>query len=295
MPAFPRANPELTPLLTGEPPAGFELLRPVAVKRFAETWKVCAKHSGEPFAWKRLRPEFANDPEARRQLRREARAAGAVAGKFVIRLADERPDESPPWLLLEWLDGETLQQRLEVDGKLPAGTAFWIARQTAQGLLELQQAGFFHGDLRPESLCVLSTGAVKLVNLSFASPLGENQHGGERIVDRRTAEYLAPEFGCDPLHDRVAADVYALGAVLFRMLAGRPPFTGEVAADVLRLHRQAKPPSIAASCPGLPAAGVALVEALLRKQPLRRPRPLPELVRALMDLELQTLTLRRAG
>lgn len=274
----------------GDAPPGLEMLRPVEIGRAIETWKVCAKLTGEPFLLKRIRSRFADAADVRLQIQREREAAGAVAGRFVRPLNDRIGGFA---LLMEWEEGETLARRLDRCERLPLGTAFWIARQIVQGLQELQQAGFSHGDVRPENVLLLADGRVKLTNLAFSLPLKSSGEHINRVVDQRSAEYLAPEFGCDPAAHPRAADVYGLGVLLFRMLGGRAPFTGEVAADVLRLHRQAKPPAVESHCPAIPAAGAELIAALLRKQPMRRPQNLVELLRELISLELQTLTLRR--
>ena len=207
----------------------------------------------------------------------------------LVTLHRDLTDEHPPSLLLEWLEGVPLSERLVRGQPLPAHTAFWIARQTVEGMRSLAAVGFAHGDLRLRHVLVDDQMAVRLIGLGSATPLDRAATRVARIPAIETAEYLAPERQTSANLDPVAADIYSLGVMLFELLAGRPPYLGGTSADVLRLHRQAKPPRLAGDDLSIPTAGMAFVDALLRKEPLRRPRDLTAILRQLLDLELQSL------
>jgi serine/threonine protein kinase len=282
-----------TPPLFGPVPAGYEVLRLAAAGGCSEVWKVCETRTGTPFAWKRLRAEATGDPRAVARIHTEARVLAHCDGPGVVALHGDRTHETPPSMLLEWLEGSPLNTRMVRGEPLPARHAFWIARQIAQGLQTLAAGGYSHGDLRPANVFIEHRGAARLIELGSALPL-DGVRGGELAASfgrsspghSRAVEYLAPERQTDSPFDPLAADVYGLGVILFEMLAGRPPFVGENPDDVLRLHRQARPPQLP---PGVPSAGVELVERLLRKEPLRRPREPSHLVRRLLDLELEMI------
>jgi len=274
-------------------PPGTDLLHHVATGEVCDIWKVCDRQTGQPWAWKRLRPEMADNTPARDALSMEAYVGRCVQGVFTVRIERDFTEQEPPSLLREWLEGESLGRRLERVGRLSVGTAFWVARQIAQGLQELQQAGVSHGDVKPANIFLEPNGRVRLIDTGFASALQQAGNGRHHYALKGTPEYLAPELLSTNPADPVAADVYSLGVVLYEMLSGRVPFVGENTADVLRLHRQSRPPAVEKHCPDLPDDAARLLERLLCKQPLRRPGHPDELVRHLLEVELQTMPQRR--
>jgi serine/threonine-protein kinase len=181
-----------------------------------------------------------------------------------------------------------LSDRLVRGEPLPPRRAFWIARRIATAMQSLAAAGFAHGGLCPAQVFVDKGEEVRLLGLGSAIAL----RGGVEACRQRSgsapemAEYLAPERQLGVPFDPLAADVYSLGVMLFETLAGRPPFVSDNGDDLPRLHRQAKPPRIRNADSLIPAEGVELVDSLLRKEPLRRPRDLTAIVRTLIDVEL---------
>ncbi|GAB4149286.1 MAG: hypothetical protein Tsb009_23520 [Planctomycetaceae bacterium] len=290
-------NQETNPLIShpDDIPTGYELVGCRTDGSFAEICKVRNRETGTLAALKRLRPEWRNQPEARALFQAEVNAASCVNSEHVVRLLDAELDTPSPWLLLEWLEGETLEQRLARGEKIPVSTAVWIARQTVQGLSDLSRAGFVHGDLKPENIFLCYPGIVKILDLGFAHRLERTSEFSENKLLVGTAEYLAPEALSAELSNPLAKDVYSLGIILFRMLAGRLPFTGQNTADILRLQRQAKPPALHILCPEAPSELVDLVERMLAKQPLRRPLNLRELSRTLIRLEIDLLAIAESA
>lgn len=283
---------------TDRAPAGYELVDPCGRGTFSEICKVRCLETGAFFALKRLRPEWLNEPDVRGLLQAEADAGRAARGEHVVHLVHAETAGAHPFVVLEWLDGQTLEQQLEQSDRLSVSTSVWIARQAAQGLQTLERAGFAHGDLKPENIYLCANGVVKLIDFGFAHRIDGNGPMSD-CPDQKllvgTAEYLAPESLTGGAVDSVCKDIYSLGITLFQMLAGRLPFTGGNAAEILRLQRQAKPPELAAHCPEAPQRLVKLVEQMLAKQPLRRPRNLSMLVRELIELEIATMPVEHAA
>ena len=270
-------------------PEGFEVVGCWADGSFAEICQVRETKTGELAAWKRLRPEWRNHPEARRLFRVEAEATRNTNGDHIVCLKRADLEGKSPWLLLEWLEGETLEQLLENSVQIPVSSAVWFARQVAEGLHCLANAGFVHGDLKPENIFITPTGLVKLIDLGFSHRIDQPTGLPEQKLLMGTAEYLAPESLTAERSNPVAKDVYSLGVILFRMLAGKLPFTGQSTADILRLQRQAKPLSLNELCPLASEKLVDLVHRMLAKQPLRRPVNLTLLTREFVNLELELL------
>jgi eukaryotic-like serine/threonine-protein kinase len=258
---------------------------------FGEVWLVKDRESGRLHALKQVRSDCPSPAAARQLLWNEAEVGRRVKSDFVVRVGEASLQSHPPYVLLEWLSGETLEARLARDGKLPCSLALWIARQCAQGLYDLLKAGLTHGDVKPSNIFLCRSGVAKLIDLGFARP-------DKRILDELadssrtlsgTPDYLAPEALVPSEYNGVAKDLYSLGVTLFRMLAGVLPFQGETVGEIVRQQRQSRPPRLRTITPGIPSAVENLVDRLLAKQPLRRSSGLRELVNELVALELQTI------
>jgi len=272
----------------GEIPEGIELLGRAGTGTETEIWKVVSTTTGTPLAWKRPQGEYAADPQTAQRLIEEAAILSAVASPYVVPVQCDLSHEQPPSFFLRWLDGETLRERIDRDGFLSPGTAFWYARQIAQGLEAFARAGRTHGDVRPSKIFLDGPGG----QIRLIGPAACEERDS---ADVETAPYLAPERQLPTPIDRFSADVYSLGVTVVEMLTGRPPFTGENATDVLRLHRQAKPVVFEELRRSLPAGAIELLESMLAKQPLRRPGNPANLVRRFLEWELESMTLRSCG
>lgn len=270
------------------PRADFEELELVGRGTFSEVWRVRNRKSGRWFALKRLKPDWRDDPAANRLLKTEARVGQLVCSPYAVRVVQSDLNGNQASLIQEWLDGSSLEALLSERKQIPIGPSVWIVRQCAMGLAALEQAGFSHGDVKPANIFVTRGGNVKLIDFGFARPLGKQSEAPAEITG--TVDYMAPETVWRGESNPVARDMYSLGITLFRMLTGRLPFLAETPADMLRLQRQTRPPSIRRWCSQAPGQLTTLVSRLLAKQPVRRPSSLRALIDELIALELTTLT-----
>ncbi len=256
---------------------GFRPLRLLGEGGFGRVALAARLAGGPPVALKVARR---GSEAAAGQLRREAAALRAVGPPAVPAVLDAGalPDGTP-WLALERLPGESLAARLEAaGGALPPAEALEALGAVARALAAVHGAGWAHGDLKPEN--VLLDGAplrARLLDLGLAEPLREGP-GPAGEAPAGTAEYMAPE-RCEGRGADARADVYALGALAFELLTGRPPFFGPP-GEVRHAHLTRRPPrpsSLVPLAPGLEA----LVLACLAKAPADRPAsamaPLPAL------------------
>jgi serine/threonine-protein kinase len=275
------------------PSGDFELAALAGRGAFAEVWKVRDRSTGEWLALKKLRADSANPGVARRIIINEAEVARKIDSEFVVALREARLDADPPYLVLEWLDGWSLEARLMSEKSLSCRDAIWIARQCAQGMHSLLVCGYAHGDIKPSNIFLAEDGRVKLIDLGFARPdrlrTPEIADGLEATLTG-TPEYLAPEalVAGDP--GGVARDVYSLGVTLFRMLTGVLPFSGDSVSEVLRQQRQSLSPRLRSLAPGVPREISEFVHRLLSKDPVRRGEGLHWLVHQLVGLELLELS-----
>ena len=274
----------------------FDLVSLAGRGSFAEVWQVLKHPAGQVYAVKQLRADRLDHPAARQILANEGEIGRKVSSEHVAKVIEAHTDATPPYLLLEWLSGQTLEACLSSRKVLCCQEALWIARQCAQGMHDLLVAGYTHGDIKPSNIFVLDDGRVKLIDLGFARPdhlSPIDLEGSPGRVLTGTPEYLAPE-ALVPRNSTgstggISRDIYSLGVTLYRMLTGVLPFQGETVADVLRQHQQALPTPLRTLAPEVPREVGDLVHRLLSKEALRRGGGLSWLIRDLIGLELEVM------
>jgi len=220
-----------------------------------EVYRARDTRIGREVAVKVLQPRLALDAGGRARFEREARAAGSLSHPNIVTLFDVGVEGKTPYLVTEWIAGESLRAMLR-RGPVPQARALEIAAQVARGLAAAHERGVVHRDLKPENLLVTGDGLVKILDFGLARfsaaaadadlpTLTDDQltRAGDLLG---TPAYMAPEQVRGlPVDHR--ADLFALGVVLFEMLVGRHPFPGDDAPAILSaiLHRE--PPELAAS------------------------------------------------
>ncbi|MGW8256534.1 MAG: serine/threonine protein kinase [Thermoguttaceae bacterium] len=244
------------------------------------------------YALKLLPSDRQNDPQAIRLLQREAVVGKKVSHPHLIPILDVDLYDPPRFVVMPWLEGATLEQRLRSGERFDLPDILWIARQTAEALDALFKSGWMHADIKPSNIMVSPERHVTLLDLGFARRGDETGSAADRCV-LGTFHYIAPEFLTSALRADIRSDIYSLGAVLYRMLSGQLPFEGEDMAELASRHREAIPANLHLLAPHLPAEVVRLVHKMLSKNPLRRPQTPAELIETLMRLEIETFSQRR--
>lgn len=171
---------------------------------------------------------------------------------------------------------------------IPVPHALWVTRQIAEALHALHQGGWLHGDVKPVNIMVSPAGHATLLDLGFARRIADARTAESHDVIAGTPVYCAPEFFCDRICLEPASDIYSLGATLFEMLTGQPPFNETNPADLAAAHLVRQPPDAKQLAPHLLPRLVRLLQRMLAKQPLRRPTT-SELIDTLVALEIETL------
>jgi len=183
-------------------------------------------------AVKLAHPHLANEPSFRERLRREARIAASLSSPRVVRVIDFDEHEGVPFLVMEYVAGETLQQILTRQGRLPLSAALSIATEVARALEAAHARGIVHRDLKPQNVKLVD-GQVKVLDFGIALLEGLPSLTATGLV-MATPEYCAPEQARG--FSDVRTDIYALGVMLYRMLSGEVPFQGPTPLAVLYLH-----------------------------------------------------------
>jgi serine/threonine protein kinase len=186
---------------------GYELLTCLGGGVTTTVYSARECDSDFPCAVKVLRPEWLDQPIAIKLLQREARAGLAVNHPHLVRILEARVLTPPHFLVMEYLNGESLRRRLRRDYQLEPATALWVARQNAEALSALHRKGFVHGDLKPENIRLVDIGKAILLDLGYAHRPGENTPLLEKGYVLGTCNYLAPELCGDEPIDDVRADI----------------------------------------------------------------------------------------
>jgi serine/threonine protein kinase len=243
------------------------------------------------YALKMLLPAWQNDPQAVRLLNREAQVGQSVSHPHLIPILFASVQHPPRFVVMPWLEGATLQQRLNAGKRFDLPQVLWIARQVTEALDALHRAGWMHGDVKPGNIMLSREGHATLLDLGFARRSDETGSAVDRCV-LGTFHYIAPEFLTSALRADIRSDIYSLGAVLFHILAGRLPFESADLAELATHHKQSLPPNLLRIAPHLPAGVARLVHGMLAKDPMRRPQTPRELSAILARLEIETFTER---
>jgi serine/threonine-protein kinase len=226
-------------------------------------------------ALKVLPPQsFDNDPIARERFFREARATGTLNHPNIVRMFDMCQEGKLLYLVMEYVEGISLQALVSRYGPLSVSAACHYTRQVAFGLQNAFEMGFVHRDIKPANLLLDRIGVVKILDLGLVRSDADAASGLTRQLDSRsilgTADYVAPEQAIDSSGVDIRADIYALGATLYFLLAGRPLFPEGRTAQKLVWQQIREPDRIDALRSDVPAGLAAVVHKMVAKKPEER-------------------------
>jgi serine/threonine-protein kinase len=244
------------------------------------------------YAVKMLHENRQQDPLAIEMLAREARVGRQVSHPHLIAVLESQVKRAPQFLVMPWLEGATLHAFTAERTLLDLPAVLWIARQTAEALAALDQAGWMHGDIKPSNISLSPQGHATLLDLGFARHRDERAEGPRAIAG--TGHYLAPEHVSTAYRPDIRSDIYSLGVVLYQLLAGRLPLEGATLEQMAVAHKQTAPLNLRRAAPHVPPRVAELVHGMLAKDPLRRPQSPTELVAELVRLEIETFSERAA-
>jgi predicted Ser/Thr protein kinase len=239
-----------------------------------------ATHLGleRPVAVKIIKTEFASDPHVTDRFLREARTMARLRHPHAAMIFDagNLPD-GRHFIIMEFVEGATLSETLQRDGRFTAQRAVRIASDICDVLGEAHSLGIIHRDLKPSNIilnergvCVLDFGVAKVLQTTSADNVATHATTGSGAIVG-TPRYMSPE-QCMGQRIDVRSDLYSLGVCLYEMLAGRPPFVDALASAVLVKQATAQPTPLSALCPELPRPLAQAIHTLLAKQPENRPR-----------------------
>ncbi len=225
------------------------------------------RDSGLEVAIKVPHRHIAADQEFLARFRREAALGALLEHPRIVRIVDPGPREGDPWLAMHFVRGTTLESFLRTHPSLPVPQVIHIAADVAEAIAYAHTKGVVHRDLKPANIMIGEAGAV-VMDFGIARVLDTTMTATTMFIG--TPTYSAPESIVNP---RVGppADRYALGIILFEMLAGRPPFGGDTTFQILDAQRNQPLPDLSTLRPDTPPRLLRLVQRLCAKQPEDRP------------------------
>ncbi len=243
----------------------------------------------EPVVVKVLAPSWAGNHETLARFKREADRLGGLTHPNIVRMLDFGQDSDRAFMVMEFLDGELLEDRLEAAGRLSTEVFVPIAAQLLKGLGHAHSRGLVHRDLKPSNIMLVEPDAqgtfVKILDFGLAKLVDQEQ---QKITQQHvvgTAGFLSPEqIQGEPVDQR--ADVYALGVLFYTMLAGVQPFSAETNTTLFYKHVHEAPARLDEILPGghgVPAELLELIHVCLAKRPEERPEDANELLLELID------------
>jgi serine/threonine-protein kinase len=201
-------------------------------------------------AVKMLRLDFANDEEFIRRFRREAQSATSLAHPSIVSIYDVGEEGDLYFIVMEYVEGQTLKQYIQQNSPIQVEETIDIMKQLTSAISHAHQNHIIHRDIKPQNILVDRFGNVKITDFGIAMALSATSITQTNSV-LGSVHYLSPEQARGGMANR-KSDIYSLGIVMFELLTGRLPFSGESAVSIALKHLQSETPSVRRWNPNVP-------------------------------------------
>jgi beta-lactam-binding protein with PASTA domain/tRNA A-37 threonylcarbamoyl transferase component Bud32 len=264
----------------------YELMEKIGEGGMAVVYKTRCTFLDRWVAIKILRDQYANNPEFVDRFQREARAAARLAHPNIVSIYDVGEDQGRHFIVMEYVQGENLKDYLSRRGPLTPQTVAEMGQQVAAALAHAHCRGIIHRDIKPHNLLVSPEGQVKVTDFGIARAAAASSLTETGVV-LGSVHYFSPEQAQGGAVD-ARSDIYALGVVLYELLTGEPPFTGDSPIAIALSHLDSEPPAVAELCPHVPEDLEQAIMKAMAKDPAHRYQTAGELNRALAPAASRT-------
>lgn len=262
----------------------YEIIRPVGSGGMAEVFLAHDNLLDRNVAVKMLRDQFLADKELLEQFRREAKSAARLIHPYIINIYDVVSEGDIQYIIMEYVDGVTLKEYLK-EHKLPLNAVLEIAVRLADALQHAHSRNIIHCDIKPQNILIDKYLNPKITDFGIAKMIS-NQTTVYTAAVMGSVHYISPE---QAVGGKITAssDVYSLGVVLFEMLTGQVPFTGNTAVSVAMMHAEKPVPSLSDFMDEVPEGLQQIIDKALAKKTEDRYQNADELRRDLLDLKMK--------
>ena len=219
-------------------------------------------------AVKMLRLDFANDEEFIRRFHREAQSATSLAHPNIVSIYDVGEEDGLYYIVMEYVDGQTLKQYIQQHAPVPVEEALDIMKQLTSAISNAHHNHIVHRDIKPHNILIDSSGTVKITDFGIAMALSATSITQTNSV-LGSVHYLSPEQARGGMANK-KSDIYSIGIVMFELLTGRLPFSGESAVSIALKHLQSETPSLKRWNPQIPQSVENIVLKATAKDPFHR-------------------------
>ena len=248
----------------------YTIERPLGSGGMGEVYLADDSQLGRQVAIKVLPQGRVNDADSVARFHREAQALARMSHAAVVQAYDFGEDRGRVYLVMEYVEGESLRDRLLRKGPLPAGLAADYIYQAACGLIYAHHRGLVHRDLKPSNLLATEDRRIKILDLGLARFMQDQLADGTITLEGvglGTPDFMAPEQFSDARRADARSDIYSLGCTLFNLLAGRVPYPGSSLVEKRRCHESAEVPTIGELREDVPAGLDIVMRRMMAKRP----------------------------
>lgn len=247
----------------------YELLEHIGGGGMADVYRAHDKLLDRYVAVKILHAQFSNDAEFIEKFHREAQGAAKLSHPNIVNIYDVGEEGDNHYIVMEYVAGDTLKNRIQKAGHLSAAESLRVAREIASALEHAHQNNLVHCDIKPHNILMTPDGRVKVADFGIARAVTASTmtYSGNVVG---SVHYFSPEQAKGSMITP-KSDIYSLGVVLYEMLTGRLPFTGETSVGIALKHLQEEPVSVRQVDPSIPPVVEAIVVRAMAKDPEQRP------------------------
>ncbi|UCE42612.1 MAG: protein kinase [Candidatus Aminicenantes bacterium] len=261
----------------------YEIIEELGRGGMGRLYRVLDTKISQEVALKILRPEISRDQQTIGRFSNELRLARQVAHKNVCRMYHLGEAEGTHFIIMEYIPGQDLQSMIKMTKQLSMETAVSIAKQICEGLAEAHRLGVIHRDLKPGNIMIDREGNARILDFGIARSL-ESKGLTKSGLLIGTPEYMSPEQAQDTGVDQ-RSDIYSLGVILYEMVTGKVPFTGETPISITIKHIEEMPKSPKTLAPQIPDILNQLIMKCLAKNKEFRPKQVGEILSGLTEIE----------